>query len=59
MCCRVGASDPVMDAVLLHVLNHCTKAADGIKKHNEALKAGPKGADCPRDQGFSRCKVRH
>lgn len=58
ICRRVGTTDSVMDAVLLHVLNHCTKAADAIKRGNEALKGGAKGADIPRDQGFSRCKVR-
>ena len=56
-CCRVGATDAAMDAVLLHALNHCNKAADAIKRHNEALKGGPKGADCPCDQGFARAKV--
>lgn len=57
-CCRVGAPDPAMDAVLLHCLNHCNKAADAIKKGNEALKGAPKGsADAPRDQGFARPKV--
>ena len=47
-----------MDAVLLHCLNHCNKAADAIKKGNEQLKGAPKGsADAPRDQGFTRPKV--
>ena len=57
-CCRVGAQDAVMDAVLLHCLNHCNKAADAIKKGNEQLKGAPKGgAEAPRDQGFTRPKV--
>ena len=57
-CCRVGMEDAVMDAVLLHCLNHCNKAADAIKKGNEQLKAAPKGsAEAPRDQGFTRPKV--
>jgi hypothetical protein len=31
-----------MDAVLLHVLNHCAKTADVIKRNNDKLKAqGP------------------
>lgn len=47
-----------MDAVLLHCLNHCNKAADAIKKGNEQLKGAPKGSvDAPRDQGFTRPKV--
>jgi hypothetical protein len=28
-----------MDAVLLHLLNHCAKAADAIKKNNDKAKA--------------------
>jgi Utp25, U3 small nucleolar RNA-associated SSU processome protein 25 len=56
--CRLGAQDAAMDAVLLHCLNHCNKAADAIKKGNEQLKGAPKGsADAPRDQGFTRPKV--
>jgi len=30
--------DPEMDAVLLHILNHCAKSADKIKKNNEKIK---------------------
>lgn len=34
--------DEAMDAVLLHVLNHCAKTADVIKRNNDKLKApGP------------------
>jgi hypothetical protein len=39
-----SASEPdeAMDAVLLHVLNHCAKTADVIKRNNDKLKAqGP------------------
>jgi hypothetical protein len=31
--------DEAMDAVLLHVLNHCAKTADVIKRNNDKLKA--------------------
>lgn len=54
------AADPELDAVLLHVLSHCAKAAERIRKHNERLK-GAKGAAepdaVPKDQGFTRAKV--
>ena len=57
--CRPDAADPLLDAVLLHCLNHCAKAADRVKSGNERLKAGDgTGADPPRDQGFTRPKVR-
>jgi hypothetical protein len=51
-----------MDAVLLHVLSHCAKAADRIKKNNDRLKAGPASAAAgvdavAKDQGFTRAKV--
>lgn len=51
-----------MDAVLLHVLSHCAKAADRIKKNNDRLKGGPAGAAAgvdavAKDQGFTRAKV--
>ncbi|PNH02448.1 U3 small nucleolar RNA-associated protein 25 [Tetrabaena socialis] len=36
---RVGASDSLMDAVLLHCLNHVAKTADRIKKNNHVLAA--------------------
>jgi hypothetical protein len=35
---RPGQPDEAMDAVLLHVLNHCAKAADVIKKNNDRIK---------------------
>ena len=39
--------DPQMDAVLLHVINHCARMADAIKKNNERIKAaGPGGWGC-------------
>lgn len=54
-----------MDAVLLHLLSHCAKAADRIKRHNERLKAEreARGGAAPapeavlKDQGFTRAKV--
>ncbi|KAL4425892.1 hypothetical protein ABPG75_009908 [Micractinium tetrahymenae] len=56
------APDPVLDAVLLHALSHCAKAADRIKKNNDRLRAAAeKGAPpldaVPKDQGFTRAKV--
>ncbi len=57
-----GSPDPQLDAVLLHVLSHCAKAADRIKKNNERLRAAG-GGDAPaldavpKDQGFTRAKV--
>ena len=48
-----------MDAYLLHCINHVSMAAGLIKKNNERLKAGcADGGDTPRDQGFTRAKVR-
>ena len=52
-----------MDAVLLHLLSHCAKAADRIKKNNDRLKAAkgsgaPTPDAVPKDQGFTRAKVR-
>ena len=56
--CRVDECDPLMDACLLHCLNHCTKTAAAIKRNNEQLKAqGLPGEDPPRDQGFTRPRV--
>ena len=56
--CRVEESDPLMDACLLHCLNHCTKTAAAIKRNNEQLKAqGGTEGDPPRDQGFTRPRV--
>ena len=54
--CRAHASDPILDAYLLHVINHINASAARIKKNNEALKAGAE-SDAPRDQGFTRAKV--
>ena len=56
------APDPELDAVLLHVLSHCAKAADRIRRNNERLKAAAGGAApgldaVPKDQGFTRAKV--
>ncbi|KAK9865904.1 hypothetical protein WJX84_009973 [Apatococcus fuscideae] len=48
--------DPIMDAALLHCLNHLATAAARIKKNNDLLKAG-ETHDPPRDQGFVRPKV--
>ena len=55
-------ADPQMDAVLLHLLSHCAKAADRIKKNNDRLKAAkgsgaPPPDAVPKDQGFTRAKV--
>lgn len=55
---RADAADPALDAVLLHCLNHCTKVADRIKRGNEAVRGGLEGTEAPRDQGFTRPKVR-
>ncbi|WIA34691.1 hypothetical protein OEZ86_013004 [Tetradesmus obliquus] len=52
--------DEAMDAVLLHVLNHCAKTSDVIKRNNDKLKAQGPGGDVsgvPRDQGFTRPKA--
>lgn len=35
--------DEAVDAVLLHVLNHCAKTADTIKKNNDKIKAADEG----------------
>jgi hypothetical protein len=35
---RPGQPDAAMDAVLLHLLNHCAKTADVIKKNNDKIK---------------------
>jgi hypothetical protein len=40
---RLGQPDACMDAVLLHVLNHCAKTADVIKKNNDRLKGADPG----------------
>ena len=57
--CRTDAPDPLLDAVLLHCLNHCAKVADRVKRGNDRLKAGEGAAgEAPRDQGFTRPKVR-
>ena len=56
-----AAPDPELDAVLLHVLSHCAKAADRIKRNNEHIKAAAEAGtpleDTPRDQGFTRPKA--
>ena len=54
--CSAEDPDPLMDACLLHCLNHVTTAASRIKKNNERLKANPE-EEVPRDQGFTRPKV--
>ena len=55
--CRAHAADPILDAYLLHVINHINASAARIKKNNEAVKAGAE-SDAPRDQGFTRAKVK-
>jgi len=61
--------DPIMDAYLLHCLNHVSKTADRIKRNNTRSEASAKQQqangeagsasveDLPRDQGFTRPKV--
>jgi len=53
-----GQADDVLDAVLLHVVNHVTKSADRVRKNNAAAEAARESAasvdDIPRDQGFVR-----
>ncbi len=66
------APDPLMDAYLLHCLNHIAKTADRIKKNNASVaaaaaaraegketegKEGEAEGGMPRDQGFTRPKV--
>ncbi len=41
----------IQDALLLHIVNHCARAADVIKRNNDAPEPRP------RDQGFSRTKA--
>ncbi|KAL6785736.1 hypothetical protein ACKKBF_B01440 [Auxenochlorella protothecoides x Auxenochlorella symbiontica] len=48
--------DPELDAILLHILQHCASNADRIRKNNERLKTNPE-LDPPRDQGFTRPTV--
>ncbi|KAK9917706.1 hypothetical protein WJX75_007366 [Coccomyxa subellipsoidea] len=51
-------NDAIMDAYLLHCINHVSTAATLIKKNNEKLKAGASNEeDAFRDQGFTRAKV--
>ncbi len=58
-CCSLEEGDAVMDAYLLQCINHVYSAAALIKKNNDRLKAAGDGAgDNPRDQGFTRAKVR-
>ena len=54
--CRSDGEDPVLDACLLHCINHCSKTAELIKKTNQQAKADP-DFEAPRDQGFTRPKV--
>lgn len=54
--CRAHGQNAIVDAYLLHVINHVNTSALRIKKHNDALKAG-KDSEAPRDQGFCRAKV--
>ena len=53
---RSDAEDPVLDACLLHCINHCSKTAELIKKSDQQAKADD-GFEPPRDQGFTRPKV--
>ena len=57
--CSLEDNDAIMDAYLLHCINHVSTAATLIKKNNEKLKAGASNEeDAFRDQGFTRAKVR-
>lgn len=47
-----------MDAVLLHCLRHVGEAAASIKRNNELAKSDSPPEELPRDQGFTRAKVR-
>ena len=60
LCCSAAAPDPLMDACLLHCIAHVAAAAARIRKNNERAKSGDIDADAeaPRDQGFTRAKVR-
>lgn len=55
--CSAEEADPIADAYLLHCISHCSVAAGQIKKNNEALQAGERAEEPPRDQGFTRPKV--
>ncbi|KAI5074322.1 hypothetical protein GOP47_0010283 [Adiantum capillus-veneris] len=46
----------IMDAYLLHVLNHVLKTRDLVTKNNEK-KVAASDREAPRDQGFTRPKV--
>eukprot|EP00879_Flechtneria_rotunda_P022341 GHRR01023572.1.p1 GENE.GHRR01023572.1~~GHRR01023572.1.p1 ORF type:complete len:348 (+),score=146.78 GHRR01023572.1:747-1790(+) len=52
-------ADEAVDAIIVHVLNHCAKTADLIKRNNDRIKAADPGdvAPVPRDQGFTRAKA--
>ena len=54
--CRSDSEDPILDACLLHCINHCSKTAELIKKSNQQAKTDP-DFEPPRDQGFTRPKV--
>ncbi|KAL0037821.1 hypothetical protein WJX79_000518 [Trebouxia sp. C0005] len=51
-----SGEDPVLDACLLHCINHCSKTAELIKKTNQQAKTD-RDFEAPRDQGFTRPKV--
>lgn len=53
---RSDYEDPILDACLLHCINHCSKTAELIKKSNQQAKTDP-DFEPPRDQGFTRPKV--
>lgn len=48
--CMTTSGDTT-DALLLHIVTHCIRAADTIKKNNQAPEPRP------RDQGFARTKA--
>lgn len=56
--CFADSPDPILDATILHILNHISKSADRIRKNNEKIKNGLEEAEkVPRDHGFVRPKV--
>lgn len=51
VCMTADDTFPITDALLLHIVTHCARAADAIKRNNDAPEPRP------RDQGFARTKA--
>lgn len=51
------AYDGVLDAVLLHCINHVMKTSDAVKKGNESARDRDGEREPQRDQGFTRPKI--